>query len=424
VSSDGYKDTKIGRFPEEWDIVKISQIAKTSSGGTPNRKIHDYYNGNILWVKTGELKSKYLIKTEEHITSKAILESSAKLFPVGTLLIAMYGATIGKSSILKVDATCNQACCAIMSFPNSTINEYLYYILDYRINRLISLGDGGAQPNISQALIKLFEIPLPSLHEQRKIAEILSTIDEAIEKTDRIIEETKQLKKGLMQRLFTEGIGHTRFKDTKIGRIPEEWEVKSLGEIGHFFKGKTITKAEITDSGYPCIRYGDIYVQYKDNVVVTHFSAYISVKSAKNGKLLIRGDIIFAGTGETAEDIGKCVAYNRDNEAYAGGDLVVLRPNRNTEINSVFLSYSLNTGAVLNRKSRLGQGLSIFHIYSSHLQVLEIPIPLLDEQNQITEILSDFDLKIEKEQATKDQLEQLKKGLMQVLLTGKVRVKF
>ena len=266
-------------------------------------------------------------------------------------------------------------------------------------------------------------IPLPPLSEQQNIAEILSTVDKSIEKTDAIIKETRQLKKGLIQKLFTEGIGHTRFKETKIGSIPEAWEINRLNNFGEFLRGKSINKSEITESGFPCVRYGDIYVQYEFANTVTHFSAFIGKETADNGQRIKYGDIIFAGTGETQEDIGKCVAYVRDEKAYAGGDLFLFRPSNGISVNSEFLSYCLNSGEVGRLKSRLGQGLSIFHIYPIHVQVLEVPLPTIKEQNQIVKILSDVDAKIEKEEATKTELEQLKKGLMQVLLTGKVRVK-
>lgn len=209
------------------------------------------------------------------------------------------------------------------------------------------------------------------------------------------------------------------YKETKIGTIPEVWEVRQLGSFGDFFKGKTITKSEITESGFPCIRYGDIYVQYEFANIVTHFSAYISKETAKNGRRLLKGDIIFAGTGETQEDIGKCVAYTRDDEAYAGGDLVVFRPKKDIGVDSEFLSSCLNTGEVAKRKSRLGQGLSVFHIYSSHLQTLEVPLPPLLEQKKITVILSTVDDAIEKTDTMIEETKQLKKGLMQKFFVNK-----
>ena len=209
----------------------------------------------------------------------------------------------------------------------------------------------------------------------------------------------------------------TRFKATKIGRIPEEWEIQPLGDLGDFFKGTSIKASEIVENGLPCIRYGDIYVQYENDNVVTHFSAFISRETAEHSRRIYAGDILFAGTGETQEDIGKCVAYTIDREAYAGGDLIVFRPKKEYQLNSVFLSYCMNCGEVAKSKSRLGQGLSIFHIYSINLKTLHVPLPPLPEQRKIAEILSTVDETIEKTDAIIQETQQLKKGLIQKLFT-------
>jgi len=299
--------------------------------------------------------------------------------------------------------------------------DWVFYQLEHM--NIVPYINGSTRTKLNQQELVQIRLPVAPLPEQRKIAEILSTVDEAIEKSDTIIQETQQLKKGLMQKLFTEGIRHSRFKETKIGQIPEEWEIKTLGNLGGFFKGTSIAASEIVENGLPCIRYGDIYVQYENDNVVTHFSAFISRDTAERSRRIYTGDILFAGTGETQEDIGKCVAYTMAEEAYAGGDLVVFRPQKEHQLNSLFLSYCMNCGEVAKAKIKLGQGLSIFHIYSKNLKTLCVPLSSVSEQNKIAEILSGFDIKIKTEQAYRDELEQLKKGLMQVLLTGKVRVK-
>ena len=198
-----FKDTKIGRIPKDWELKKIGEIVETSSGGTPLRTNSEYYvNGTIPWVKTGELNNKYLFESKEHITASALKNSSAKLFPKYSILVAMYGATIGKMSIIINEMASNQACCAL--FPsNNVYYEYLYYSLIKRKKALISRGVGGAQPNISQKLIKVFELPIPPLKEQQKIAAILSEADAKIEKEQTQKVKLEALKKGLMQQLLT-----------------------------------------------------------------------------------------------------------------------------------------------------------------------------------------------------------------------------
>ena len=190
-------------IPEEWEYDRIEHFCnKITSGGTPNRDNSDYYGGQITWIKSGELKNNFLSKSEEKITEKGLSESSAKLFPKNTLLIAMYGATIGKTAILEKDATTNQAICAIL--PNTNFDSfYLQQLLISMKNILISFGMGAGQPNINQQIIKTFHIPLPPLPEQQKIARILSNINEQITQQQSHLTNLKLLRKSILNSRLT-----------------------------------------------------------------------------------------------------------------------------------------------------------------------------------------------------------------------------
>ena len=199
-----FKKTEIGEIPDEWEVKKIIDIATTTSGGTPSRAKKEYYeNGIYPWVKTGELYNKYISETEEYITEDALKKSSAKLVQEGAVIIAMYGATIGKLSIAKRSVTTNQACCSIICNDNICYNEYLYYRLDFEKENIINLGAGGAQPNISQDIIKSYKLAIPSIVEQQRIALILSEIDEKIDEYENKKQKLEEIKKGLMQQLLT-----------------------------------------------------------------------------------------------------------------------------------------------------------------------------------------------------------------------------
>ena len=206
------------------------------------------------------------------------------------------------------------------------------------------------------------------------------------------------------------------YKHTKFGWIPEEWEIKSLENIGDFSKGKGISKNEITTTGKPCIRYAEIYTKY--NFYTDNFDSYISEESATNSRKISYGDLLFAGSGETIEDIGKCVAFLGKVDAFAGGDIVILSPK---EEDSKFLGFLLNHTIANRQKYKLGQGHSVVHIYSSGLKKLKVPIPPLPEQQKIATILSTWDSAIAKQQQLIAAKQQFKKGLMQLLLTGKKR---
>ena len=158
-------------------ILKISDISDTSSGGTPNRGMIEYYNGSIPWVKSGELKDNIILNCDEYITEAGLKNSSAKLFPKGTLLIAMYGANIGKTGILDFDATTNQAVCAI--FPKIDISkDFLFWYFKQQRIEFIALGKGGAQPNISQTIINDSSIVVPDKKTQKAIVDFLVIIEQ------------------------------------------------------------------------------------------------------------------------------------------------------------------------------------------------------------------------------------------------------
>ena len=199
-----FKKTEIGEIPEAWEVKKIIDIANTTSGGTPSRAKKEYYeNGIYPWVKTGELYNKYISKTEEYITEDALKKSSAKLVPEGAVIIAMYGATIGKLSIAKRSVTTNQACCSIICNNNICYNEYLYYRLNFEKENIINLGAGGAQPNISQDIIKNYKLAIPTRGEQQRIVLILSELDKKIDEYENKKQKLEALKNGLMQQLLS-----------------------------------------------------------------------------------------------------------------------------------------------------------------------------------------------------------------------------
>ena len=179
----------------EWKETELGKIAFTTSGGTPSRKNENYYSGGTIpWVKSGELEFGTITKTEEFITQAGIDNSSAKIFPKGTLLIALYGATIGKLSFLGIDAATNQAVCGI--FENDTVDlKYLYYFLLFQRPNLVRQGIGGAQPNISQTILKKLMVPYPK--EKSEQERIVAKIEELFSKLDNGVETLKKTKQQL-----------------------------------------------------------------------------------------------------------------------------------------------------------------------------------------------------------------------------------
>jgi type I restriction enzyme, S subunit len=179
--------------------LKIGEVCQTTSGGTPSREVSAYYNGEIPWVKSGELSDSFITHTEEKITEAGVKNSSAKIFPAGSLLIALYGATVGRLGILNISAATNQAVCAI--FPNNEIyRDYLFYYLLSQRKNLIDSRTGVAQPNISQEILRELFIPLPPLPEQQRIAAILQKAD----RLRRLRRYARQLSDTYLQSVFLE----------------------------------------------------------------------------------------------------------------------------------------------------------------------------------------------------------------------------
>ena len=412
-------------IPEEWEFDKIENFCdKITSGGTPNRSNSEYYQGQIPWIKSGELNNNFISNSEEKITEAGLSNSSAKLFPKNTVLIAMYGATIGKTAITEIESTTNQAICAIL--PNSKFDSfYLQQLLISMKNILISFGMGAGQPNINQEIIKTFHIIFPPLPEQQKIASILSNVDNLIQNTDKLIEKTTRLKKGLMQKLLTKGIGHTKFKKVKwlFGKeieIPEEWEVRSLDEILELVidhRGLTPKKlnSNWSESGIPAISAMNINsgklvrpeeIRFVDNEL---FEKWMPEK-------LKKGDIILTSEAPLGE------LYFLENGNYCLSQRLFALRGKENSISSKFLFFYLYSTSGQNSLIQKATGTTVKGIRQVELIKIKILLPPLPEQQKIASILSNVDTIIQSKEQYKEKLQRLKKSLMQKLLTGEVRV--
>lgn len=207
------------------------------------------------------------------------------------------------------------------------------------------------------------------------------------------------------------------YKQTEVGVIPEEWDARTLASLGSFSKGQGIRKNEASSGNLPCVRYGEIYTHHSD--IVRDYNSFISAEVAQTSRRLSKGDILFAGSGETKEEIGKAVAYLGEDEAYAGGDIVILSSRSES---SEFLGYLLNSPIVTRQKASKGQGDAVVHISASALGVVVIPLPPLPEQHAIAAALSDVDALLDGLERLIAKKRDLKQAAMQQLLTGKTRL--
>jgi type I restriction enzyme, S subunit len=296
--------------------------------------------------------------------------------------------------------------------PNRIIPSYLCVFTNSEYGKKQVLdGQGGlAQQHFNVGAFKELKIPLPPIAEQRRIAEILSTWDLAIAVQEQLVANARAQKKALMQTLLT--------SKKRLPGFKGEWKTVRLGQLGEFRKGSGIQRDQVLEDGLPCIRYGEIYTTHHDQI--REFASFIDSKSALEAERLVTGDLLFTCSGETAEEIGKCVAFLGSCEAYAGGDIILLNPNGH---NSLFMSYVLNSADVVEQKRKFGQGHSVVHISAANLAKLSFKIPARSEQDAIATTIDSASDLIRGGEDDLAKMKLQKSALMQQLLTGKRRVK-
>ena len=315
--------------PESWVWTTLGEVGTWQSGGTPSRSNKTYYGGNIPWLKTGDLNDGLISDIPESITEEAVANSSAKINPTGSVLIAMYGATIGKLGILTFPATTNQACCACIEF-NAIIQLYLFYFLLSQRNEFIAKGGGGAQPNISKEIIVNTFIPLPPLSEQQRIVmeiekwfALIDQIEQSKVNLQTIIKQAKskildlaihgklapqdpndepaiELLKRINPNFTPCDNGH--YTQLPFER-PQNWCWTTLGKIGKWQSGCTPNRLnkDYYNGNIPWLKTGDLNDGY-----ITHIPESITEKALNETsvKLNPTGSVLIAMYGATIGKIG------------------------------------------------------------------------------------------------------------------------
>ena len=390
----GYKQTSAGVIPADWDVDVIENLADITTGAKNTQdRIHDGLYPFFVRSQTVERINSYSFDGEAVLTAGD---------GVGTGKVFHY--INGKFDV-------HQRVYRISNFGERLNGHFFYlYFSTHFFNRIMQMTAKSSVDSVRMDMIARMSVPIPPTKaEQCAIAAALSDVDALLGGLDRLIAKKRDLKQAVMQQLLT---GQTR-----LPGFHGAWEVKRLGEVGTFLKGSGIRKDEARGGNLACIRYGEIYTHHSD--YVRSFNSWISRAVADTATPLRCGDILFAGSGETKEEIGKCVAFLDDVEAYAGGDIVILRP---TAVDSMFLGYFLNTSDVASMKASRGQGDAVVHISASALASIVLSLPSVDEQCAIASILSAMDAELSALDARRDKTRALKQAMMQELLTGKTRL--
>lgn len=375
-------------IPKHWELKKLGEVCLTTSGGTPNRGNSKFYQGNIPWVKSGELDRGLILDTEEKISEEAIKNSSAKVFPKGTLLIALYGATIGKLAFLGIDAATNQAVCGIYKNENIDSN-YLFNFLFYKKPSLVKQGIGGAQPNISQGILKNLELPIPPIAEQQdivaKIEELLSDLENGKEQLQTAQQQLKVYRQSLLKWAFE---GRLTNKDVKDGELPKEWKVEKIGGILKTIDGDRgpnyPKKNEFFNHGY-CLFLSTKNVRidrflFEENIFITKEKD----EKLRSGKLQLN-DVIITTRGT----LGNVALYDETipyKNIRINSGMLILRIT-DMKLNNYYLMKFITSPNFINQLKNKQSGTAQPQIPANVLREIEIPVPPIKEQQLIVDEL-------------------------------------
>lgn len=408
------------KLPNNWQIKTLGEVCETTSGGTPSRGNKSYYNGTIPWVKSGELNKGIIYDTEEKITEEAIKNSSAKIFPKGTLLIALYGATIGKLAFLGVDAATNQAVCGI--YQNEAIeSKYLYNFLFHKKQDLVNQGIGGAQPNISQTILKKLEFPLPPLETQQaivsKLEELFSELDKGIEDLKTAQLQLKTYRQSVLKWAFKGKLTNENVKD---GELPKGWKILNIDQIGKIKGGKRLPKGhyyseEPTD--YVYIMAGNL----KDGTVKNK-STFLNKETydALANYKVIGGEVYITIVGACIGDAG--IIPDNIGKSILTENAAKIIELKNTY--NKYLALWINSTICQSNIKRKILSATLGKLALNRIGTLEIPLAPLEEQHQIVqEIESRLSVADKMEESIAQSLQQaeaLRQSILKKAFSGEL----
>lgn len=400
----GYKNSPLGIIPEEWKVKKLGDVSECFSGGTPKASNNEYYDGNIPFIRSGEIHQK---NTALFLSELGLTESSAKIVEKGDLLIALYGANSGDSAISQINGAINQAILCIR--PHNLLTSFLCPFLELNKNMYIAKYLQGGQGNLSGDIIKNYIIPIPHLPEQQKIVEVLSTWDKAIEKQSQLIEKLELRKKGLMQQLLT--------RKKRLPGFSSKWETIKLGDIS-----KRIVRRNINEQ---CTNVVTISAQKGFIRQTDFFNKKVASETIENYYLVKRNEFCYNKSYSNGFPMGAIKRLKEFDQAVVT-TLYICFAVQEESISVDFIEQYFSLG-LLNRglmkiANEGGRAHGLLNVTPNDFFNINLNLPPIDEQKAISSILFNAHNEIILAKNKFKALQEQKKGLMQVLLTGKKRV--
>lgn len=427
-------------MPEHWDVRRLGALGRffKGNGGTKADEAED----GVPCIRYGDLYTRHRFRITASNACVPFHRAEAYTsVRYGDVLFAGSGETleeIGRSAVNLIRGATVCGGDVIVFRPTIDLDaEFMGWCTDYRhaACQKARMGRGITVMHIYASELKCLAVPLPPLSEQHTIARYLDAAERLIRRyiraKERLIELLEEGRRAVVHEATTgrfdvrTGQPYPDYKDSGIewlGRVPVHWEVRSLGTFGRFFKGSGGTKADETEQGMPCIRYGDLYTRHQFHI--TESRACVAPHRAGAYTPVRYGDVLFAGSGETLEEIGKSAVNLIRGSAVCGGDVIVFRPT--IDVDAEFIGWSTDCREAASQKARMGRGITVMHIYSNNLKYLAVPLPPLPEQRAIALFVGDADRRIRRHiSATQRQIALLREyrtRLIADVVTGKLDV--
>jgi type I restriction enzyme S subunit len=410
------KNTKTvynSEIPSDWELKELSFVGKVSSGGTPDTTNERFWNGKINWCTPTDITklngSKYIGETIVKISDEGLKNSSALLLPKGSVIVCTR-ATIGKAAISVEEISTNQGFKNIIPNFKKIDVEFLYYSIINSEHHLLRLGNGSTFLEVSKSDFENFKIPLPPLPEQKAIAQVLSTADAAIHTTEKLIAQKELRKKWLMQQLLT---GKKRLKG-----FGGEWKSEILGNVVNLQHGYQFRDEDFVEEGIPVIKIRNV-IGY--DLVLTDMT-FVDASRLEEFKSVVieNGDLLMSLTG----NIGRVVEVKGIDRPMFQNYRVGKFTPIDKQITKAFLKFILSSDILFRQFNGLANQSAQANFGKQDMDKLKFRFPLaLEEQTSIAQVLQAADKEISLLKAKAEKLREQKKGMMQVLLTGKVRLK-
>jgi type I restriction enzyme S subunit len=408
-----YKQTDIGVIPSDWEVKTIGSESTSFSGGTPDTANRSYYGGEINFLVSGDLNKIRISSVEGRITKEGYENSSAKMVSTDTLLIAMYGATAGVCAITAIEASINQAVLAIVTNEVVCNKYYLFHWWQFNKDNIVTTLTQGGQPNLSGNVIKQVYFPLPTIYEQTAIATALSDADSYITHLEKLIAKKRLIKQGAMQELL---------------RPKEWWVVRRLGDVFEISGGYSATRDQLSDDGYCYLHYGDIHGSTKTFIDTNADFTQIPKLKIDIGKfskksLLQNGDVVFVDASEDDEGVSRhLVILNEGGVPFISGLHTIVARSKESSMDNLYKRYCFQTKFIKDQFKFYAVGTKVSGVSKSTIRNINIYLPTLKEQIFIGSILNDMDTDIATIEKQLAKAKSIKQGMMQQLLTGKIRL--